>query len=244
MKNLVLFFGLALSFVATSCNLDNFSSFEEQTQINSSYVLKNTSGGIAGINDNFNNGDVIWDFNGINHTLKVTKKVNTTGSGIPAGNYTYTLKQEGKTRLLVIKQADVIYTTLTYESLNENGIVFKDEAIADGFQFTFVKNCGETIFCTLEAVAALNVSVKLGSSSSSTTDGVTVVVKSGNYTESLMPVLNNTNPTFVGAYEKAGTYIITVSKSGYKTYTSEQITVYSNCCHVIPKSLNVVLQPN
>ena len=244
MKNLVLFLGLALSFVATSCNVDNLSSFEDQAQINSSWVLKNTSGGIAGINDNFNNGDVIWDFNGANQTLKVTKKINTTGSGIPAGTYNYSLKQEGKTNLLVIKQVDVIYTTLTYDFLNENGVVFKDEAIADGFQFTFVKNCGETISCTLEAVAALNVTVKLGNSSTSTTDGVTVVAKSGNYTELLMPILSNTNPSFAGAYEKAGIYNITVSKSGYKTYTSEQITVSSNCCHVIPKSINVVLQPN
>lgn len=243
MKNLVLFLGLTLSFIVSSCSLDNWSSNEEP-QINSSWILKNTSGGIAGINDNFNNGDVIWDFNGANHTLTVTKKLNTTGSGIPAGTYTYSLKQEGKNSLMEIKQVDVVYTTLTYEFLNENGVVFKDEALADGFQYTFVKNCGETIFCTLEAVAGLNVSVKLGNSSSSTTDGITIVATSGNYTESLIPFSNNTNPSFAGAYEKAATYIITVSKSGYKTYTSSPITVTRDCCHVIPQTVNVVLQPN
>jgi len=242
MKNLVLFLGLALSGIVSSCDLDNFSSYGE-TQINSSWVLKNTSGGIAGINDNFNNGDVIWDFNGANHTLKVSKKINTTGSGIPAGTYTYSLKQEGKTSKLVIKQEDVVYTTLNYEFLNENGVVFKDDVVADGFQYTFVKNCGESIFCTLEAVAALNVSVKLGNSTSSTTDGITVVAKSGNYTETLLPFPNNTNPSFAGAYEKAATYIIAVSKSGYKTYTSSQITIDRDCCHVIPQNINVVLQP-
>ncbi|MDD5150489.1 MAG: carboxypeptidase-like regulatory domain-containing protein [Flavobacterium sp.] len=243
MKNLVLCLGLALSFIASSCSLDNWSS-KDEPQINSSWILKNTSGGIAGINDNFNNGDVIWDFNRSNQTLTVTKKVNTTGSGIPAGTYSYTLKQEGKTSLIEIKQVDVVYTTLTYEFLNENGVVFKDEALADGFQYTFVKNCGETIFCTLEAVAGINVYVKLGNSNSTTTDGVTIVAKSGNYTETLMPFPNNTNPSFAGAYEKAATYIITVSKAGYKTYTSGQITVTSDCCHVIPQTINIVLQPN
>jgi len=243
MKNLVLCLGLALSFITSSCSLDNSSSNGE-LQINSSWVLKNTSGGIAGINDNFNNGDVIWDFNGTNQTLKVTKKVNTTGSGIPAGTYMYSIKKEGKASLLVIKQADIIYTTLAYELLNDNGVVFKDEALADGFQYTFVKNCGETIFCTLEAKAGLNVYVKLGNSSTSTTDGVTIVAKSGNYTETLMPLQNNTNPSFAGAYEKAATYILTVSKSGYKTYTSKQITVDRDCCHVIPQTLNIALQPN
>jgi hypothetical protein len=243
MKNLVLCLGLALSFIISSCSLDNSSSNGE-LQINSSWVLKNTSGGIAGINDNFNNGDVIWDFNGTNQTLKVTKKVNTTGSGIPAGTYMYSVKKEGKASLIVIKQADIIYTTLAYELLNDNGVVFKDEALADGFQYTFVKNCGETIFCTLEAKAGLNVSVKLGNSSTSTTDGVTIVAKSGNYTETLMPLQNNTNPSFAGAYEKAATYILTVSKLGYKTYTSSQITVDRDCCHVIPQTLNIALQPN
>jgi len=243
MKNLMLYLGLALSFMVSGCSLDNWSSNGE-LQINSSWVLKNTSGGIAGINDNFNNGDVIWDFNETNQTLKVTNKVNTTGSGIPAGTYTYSLKKEGKTSLLVIKQEDIIYTTLTYELLNDNGVVFKDDVVADGFQYTFVKNCGESTFCTLEAIAGLNVYVKLGNSSTSTTDGVTIVAKSGNYTETLMPLQNNTNPSFAGAYEKAATYIITVSKSGYKTYTSSQIIVDRDCCHVIPQTLNVALQPN
>jgi hypothetical protein len=39
MKNLVLFLGMALSFVATSCNDDNLSSNGEQLEINSSWVL-------------------------------------------------------------------------------------------------------------------------------------------------------------------------------------------------------------
>nr|WP_315193587.1 hypothetical protein [uncultured Flavobacterium sp.] len=242
MKNIVFFLGLAFLCIGSSCSNENSSS-DDEPQVNSSWVLKNTSGGITGINDNFVNGDVIWDFDSSNKSLKVTKNVSTTGSGIPAGVYTYSVKKEGKKSLLVIKHSDVVYATLSYEFLNENGVVFKDEAIADGFQFTFVKNCGETIFCTLEAKAALNVYVKLGNSSTSTTDGVTVIAKSGNYTESLTPSVNK-NPSFTGAYEKAGNYIITVSKSGYKTYTSDRVIVSRDCCHVLPQTMNVVLQLN
>ncbi|WP_310377944.1 hypothetical protein [Flavobacterium sp.] len=244
MKNLVLCLGMVFSFIASSCSLDNRSSNEEP-QINSSWILKNTSGGITGINDNFNTRDVMWDFNESNHTLKVTKNVNTTGSGIPAGTYSYSIKKDGKTSTLEIKQLNVIYARLTYAFLNENGVVFKDDALADGFQYTFVENYCEDIICALEARPGLNVFVKLGNSSTSTTDGVTVVATSGNYKETLMPIpFPDNNPTFAGAHEKEATYILTVSKSGYKTYTSSPITVTGDCCHVMTETINVFLQPN
>lgn len=101
----------------------------------------------------------------------------------------------------------------------------------------------EDIFCTTEAVAALNVSVSLGASSSITSDGVTVVATDGNYSETLV-VNDVVNPIFVGAYERQGNYIITVSKDGYQTYTSEIISITRDECHVIPEQIHVVLVPN
>ena len=43
---------------------------------------------------------------------------------------------------------------------------------------------------------------------------------------------------------RPGTYIVTVTKSGYQTYTSPPITLTANVCHVIPQSLTVNLQSN
>ena len=101
----------------------------------------------------------------------------------------------------------------------------------------------DQIFCTTEAVAALNVSVSLGESSSFATDGITVVATDGNYSETLV-VNDATNPVFVGAYERQGNYIITVSKDGYQTYTSEIIPITRDECHVIPEQIHVILVPN
>ena len=101
----------------------------------------------------------------------------------------------------------------------------------------------ETIFCTTEAVAALNVTVRLGDSTIPTSEGVTVVATDGDYTETLL-VQDTTNPVFIGAFERQGNYIVTVSKEGYQTYTSEMTIITRDECHVIPELINVTLVAN
>ena len=101
----------------------------------------------------------------------------------------------------------------------------------------------ETIFCTTEAVAALNVTVRLGNSTTPTSEGITVVATDGNYTETLQ-VINTTNPTFIGAFERQGNYTITVSKEGYQTFTSGVISITRDECHVIPELIDVALVAN
>jgi hypothetical protein len=78
--------------------------------------------------------------------------------------------------------------------------------------------------CTMEARAALNVNVTLNGNSAITTDGITVTARDGNYIEDLLPVIPDT-PTFSGAYERAGNYIVTVRKAGYQDYVSNNISV-------------------
>lgn len=101
----------------------------------------------------------------------------------------------------------------------------------------------ESIFCTTEAVAALNVTVRLGNSTTPTSDGVTVVATDGNYSETLQ-VINTTNPIFIGAFERQGNYTITVSKEGYQTFTSGVISITRDECHVIPELIDVALVAN
>jgi len=98
------------------------------------------------------------------------------------------------------------------------------------------------IACTEEARAGLNVTVSLGAMSSITGEGVTVVAKDGNYTETLT-YFNAQDPIFSGAYERSGNYILTVSKEGYQTYTSGVISVKRDECHVIPQKIHVGLLP-
>ncbi len=101
----------------------------------------------------------------------------------------------------------------------------------------------ETIFCTTEAVPAINVLVRLGASTTPTSEGVTVVANSGSFTETLQ-TQSAIDPLFVGAYERQGTYTVTVSKEGYQTYTSAPFTVSRDECHVITKQLTVALVAN
>lgn len=103
----------------------------------------------------------------------------------------------------------------------------------------------DDIFCTTEVKAGLNVSVHLIQSSSSIpiSDGVTVVATDGNYTETLQ-FFDAQNPIFYGAYERTGTYTITVSKPGRRTYVSQPIVLTRDICHVIPQNVMVSLLPN
>jgi len=48
---------------------------------------------------------------------------------------------------------------------------------------------------------------------------------------------------FVGAGERPGTYIIHISAEGYQAFTSEEIQVMGDECHVIPEARTFELQP-
>jgi hypothetical protein len=100
----------------------------------------------------------------------------------------------------------------------------------------------DDIPCTEEARAGLNITVKNAVTNQILGEGITVKATDGNYTETL-ELFNANNPVFSGAWERAGTYIVTVSDDGYVTFVSESITVTSDECHVIPQQLQVTLQP-
>jgi len=102
----------------------------------------------------------------------------------------------------------------------------------------------DPIFCTDELRPGLEIKVKANSNNEITlTSGISVVVKDGSYTETLTNFPNT--ETFVGAFERIGTYSIMVSGDGYKTYTSDSpTTVDKDMCHVITESKEIILEPN
>lgn len=108
--------------------------------------------------------------------------------------------------------------------------------------FSCQTNDSNDIFCTTEVKAGLNVSVHLAESSSSIpiSQGVIVVITDGNYSETLQ-FFDAQNPIYYGAYERAGTYTITVTKAGRQTYVSQPIVVKRDICHVIPQTVMVSL---
>lgn len=106
----------------------------------------------------------------------------------------------------------------------------------------FSCNQNDDVACTLDARAGLNVTVKDASTNNYLGIGTTVVATDGNYSETLQ-YIEGIIPTFAGAWERAGNYILTVSSEGYVTYVSETIAVTSDECHVIPQQFEVLLQP-
>ena len=102
-------------------------------------------------------------------------------------------------------------------------------------------NDDDQIFCTLEFVYGLKVTILDSQTNQPLTEGVVVKATDGLYQEFLIPGGEN---SFIGAGERPGTYIITVTKSGYQTYTSELTIITRDECHVIPQSITVNLQSN
>jgi hypothetical protein len=70
-----------------------------------------------------------------------------------------------------------------------------------------------------------------------------VTITEGSYRETL----ENFDPTFTGSYvgagERPGTYVVTVTAPGYRTPAPQTITLGFDGCHVIPQSLNIALEP-
>ena len=90
------------------------------------------SGGLAGINIDYNQGDVKWSFNLENNTLIVENNIITTGpediyAGLESGTYNIEITQSGEIQTLFINNTERGVLIL----LNHNLKI--DDRFADGF---------------------------------------------------------------------------------------------------------------
>ena len=112
--------------------------------------------------------------------------------------------------------------------------------------FWVTTSCEDTddqIVCTTQFVYGLNVIVLDASTGSPIFQDIEVKVIDGTYQE-ILELVPGLEYAFVGAGERVGTYVVTVTKAGYQTYTSAPIVLTRDECHVIPQSLTVNLQSN
>ena len=101
--------------------------------LNGIWNLKNVSGGLAGINIDYNQGDVKWSFNLENNTLIVENNIITTGpediyAGLESGTYNIEITQSGEIQTLFINNTERGVLIL----LNDN-LKIDDGLYADGF---------------------------------------------------------------------------------------------------------------
>jgi hypothetical protein len=94
--------------------------------------------------------------------------------------------------------------------------------------------------CTTEARPGLFVTV-LDSVTKSPITGASVTARSGT-TSDVVPDFESARSSYYLAYEKAGTYSVTVEKAGYLTWSRTNVRVTSHECHVKTVALTALLQ--
>ncbi len=119
----------------SSCKEEN----NDILSIEGTWKLNNVSGGLAGINIDYNDGDVNWIFTPTTQKLEVQNNIETDGpeqiySMFDTGIYDYNIVNENDLEQLYIDGVNV--GTITYDE-NEMNI---DQGIAvDGLLMNFIK---------------------------------------------------------------------------------------------------------
>lgn len=97
------------------------------------------------------------------------------------------------------------------------------------------------MMCTMQAVAALNVDAIDSAKGTPATMGSSIVARSDTFADSTQGAAPSNEPVGL-AYEKAGTYTVTVTKPGYKPWSQQGIVVGRDQCHVIPQRITAKLR--
>ena len=96
------------------------------------------------------------------------------------------------------------------------------------------------VVCTLDFRYGLTIYVRDAVTGAGIADGATVVVRDGSFVDSLTTPFPGSPPgngSFASAGERAGTYSVTVRRSGYQTWFANGIVVTADQCHVIGKEV-------
>jgi hypothetical protein len=131
MKKLLSFFGIMILLLLSACNNNSNNSDPLQGQ----WKLVNVTGTFAGINSNFPQGMITWDFNSITQTVTVTN--NNADSNLwdvfETGVYTYQFVNNPVSPCG--QSIDINGSAYGCYSISSNTLVI-DQSIADGFTIT------------------------------------------------------------------------------------------------------------
>lgn len=135
MKPLLSTLSLILILVFAS-NCKNSTSSIEET-INGSWNLKTMTGGFMGLNNNFQDGEVVWTFDEGANTLVIEVNIlstipTETYYGLGSGNYSYEIQQESGIMTLYADDSKVGII-----SFSDKELILDDGIVADGFMYEF-----------------------------------------------------------------------------------------------------------
>lgn len=135
---ILLLFSLTVFF---NCSLGNDMTTNSTPQINITWHLSQTTGGIEGVNDQFETGTVVWTFYESTGSLYVeNQNTDTTKQDfLASGTYSYTIDKVGEQQFITIdgvEYGEIIITDNDF-TINENMKSTGEES--DGFVYTFKK---------------------------------------------------------------------------------------------------------
>jgi len=139
----VIYFLLIFSLLFTqSCTSDDNSEPQPETNlVEGTWNLYNISGGFAGNNEDFEDGEIQWVFNTKNGQLKVTNKSNDSSifSGLTTGLYSFSVSTPAGTPILYINGGEFggLGGSTSGLIINQNKMASGDGA--DGFKLKFKK---------------------------------------------------------------------------------------------------------
>jgi hypothetical protein len=132
---------LIISFLSlNNCSLSNDSVTTPQV-IKIYWNLVNTSGGVAGVDDDFQIGTITWSFNEATEILTVVNNNtdNTKQDFLDSGEYGFSVLTVGEDLFLVIDSVEIGRFTVTSNQLIINGNETSEGTVTDGFNYTFTK---------------------------------------------------------------------------------------------------------
>lgn len=130
------FFNLLL----TQCSEDEV--LEKPDPLHGSWNVVNISGGFAGINDDYERGSIIWDFDSVSSTLSVSnthEKKDVLYDGFPTGAYNYMIITSENSSYLQINEGEFAGIELRDNQLILNQNQSTSGTGADGFVLVFQK---------------------------------------------------------------------------------------------------------
>lgn len=130
-------YSLVFMLLVFSCNSDDDAQQNTDLALSGTWSLVNIHGGFAGVNYDFDLGEITWDFNQDQSELTVTNTNTTTViyDGLPTGTYDFELTEstDGSTSIVI----NTISYTIT--SLTSSELILDEGVASDGFLLTFSK---------------------------------------------------------------------------------------------------------
>ncbi|MBR9913440.1 MAG: hypothetical protein GYB32_01225 [Algicola sp.] len=119
-----------------SCNSDDDAAVVIEPTLDGQWSLTNISGGLVGLDQDFEEGTIVWDFDTENEQVMITNNSDSemVYSGLNSGTYDYSVSSTETSTVI-----SVDFLNLEIMTLTANQLVLDDGIAFDGFLLTFMR---------------------------------------------------------------------------------------------------------